>query len=93
MIFGANDRLRMLSRLLEAHETHAEAVHTVKSYMNNVLPDRNVLGHMVLAPEGKPQAVVTAEGKQVSLEEMRDLRKLILGLREDFRGLAEALKA
>jgi hypothetical protein len=92
MIFTANDRLRTLRRLLEADAKHAPAATTVKDYMEKILRGRNELGHMVLAPEGKPQSVATAEGKQVSLEEMRDLRRLILGLREEFRSLAEALK-
>ncbi len=93
MIFGANDRLRMLRRLLESDATYTQSVDTIKSYMDNVVPDRNVLGHMVLAPEGRPQAVVNIEGKQINLDDMRSLRKTILGLREDFRALVDALKA
>ncbi|WP_186038476.1 hypothetical protein [Burkholderia gladioli] len=92
MIFGASDRLRMLRRLLEADAAHAQSVATIRSYMDNVVPDRNVLGHMVLAPEGRPQAVVNIEGKQINLDDMRTLRKTILGLREDFRALVDALK-
>ncbi|MGQ5369589.1 hypothetical protein ACULLZ_01660 [Xanthomonas arboricola pv. corylina] len=92
MIFGANDRLRMLRRLLEADAAHAQSVATIRSYMDNVVPDRNVLGHMVLAPKGRPQAVVNIEGKQINLDDMRTLRKTILGLREDFRVLMDALK-
>lgn len=92
MIFGANDRLRMLRRLLESDAAHAQSVATIRSYMDNVVPDRNVLGHMVLAPEGRPQAVVNIEGKQINLDDMRTLRKTILGLREDFRVLVDALK-
>lgn len=93
MIFGANDRLRMLRRLLESDVNHAQTVDTIKSYMDNVVPERNVLGHMVLAPEGKPQAVVNSEGKQINLDDMRTLRKTILSLREDFRSLVDVLKA
>ena len=92
MIFGANDRLRMLQRLLEGDATHAQSVDTIKSYMDNVVPDRNVLGHMILAPEGRPQAVVNIEGHKINLDDMRTLRKTILGLREDFRALVDALK-
>lgn len=93
MIFGANDRLRMLRRLLEGDANHGPSVETIKSYMDNVVPERNVLGHMLLAPEGKPQAVVNSEGTQINLGDMRTLRKTILGLREDFRTLVDALKA
>lgn len=92
MIFGANDRLRLLRRLLEGDAKHTQAVDTIRSYMDNVVPDRNVLGHMVLAPEGRPQAVVNIEGKQINLDDMRILRKTILGLREEFRTLLDALK-
>ena len=93
MIFGANDRLRMLRRLLEKEANHVQSVQTIQSYIDNVVPERNVLGHMALAPQGKPQAVVNSEGKLINLDDMRTLRKLILGLREDFRALADALKA
>lgn len=92
MIFGANDRLRMLRRLLEADSMHAQSVDTIKSYMKKVLPDRNILGHMVLAPEGRPQAVINIEGKQINLDDMRALRRNILGFREEFRVLVDALK-
>ncbi len=92
MIFTSHDRLRVLRRLLEADAAHAQSVATIRSYMDNVVPDRNKLGHMVLAPEGRPQAVVNIEGKQIKREEMRQLRKTILGLREDFRALVDALK-
>ena len=93
MIFGANDRLRMLRRLLEQDTNHAQSVLTVKSYIEDVVPGRNALAHKVLAPEGKPQAVVNSDGKQINLDDMRALRKMILGLREDFRALVEALNA
>lgn len=95
MLFTSDDRLRMLATILEmkAFEAHAAAKNTIKSYREGVVPDRNVLGHMVLAPEGKPQAIETTEGERVGLDKMRNLRKLILGFREDFRALADALKA
>ena len=95
MLFTSDDRLRMLATILdmETFGAHAHAKATIKSYREDVVPDRNVLGHMVLVAEGKPQAVETTAGKQVSLDEMRNLRKLILGLREEFRALADALNA
>lgn len=94
MLFTSDDRLRMLAAILDmdVFGAHAGAKVTIKSYRDDVVPDRNMLGHMVLAAEGKPQAVETMEGKQVSLDEMRNLRRIILGLREDFRALADALK-
>lgn len=93
MIFGANDRLRLLSRLLNDDATYAQSMEAVKDYMQNVVPRRNELGHLVLAPEGKPTSIATTGGKPVGLAEMRDLRKAILRLREDFRALTDALNA
>lgn len=95
MLFTSDDRLRMLAAILEmdAFVPHASARDTIEAYRTGVVQKRNTLGHMVLAPEGKPQAVETTEGNFVSLDEMRNLRKLILSLREDFRALSDALTA
>ena len=82
MVFTAYDRLHVLSRALKQKEfdEQVDARKSVHAYMEKVVPDRNILGHQVLSPEGKPTAVVDASGKQISLDETRDLRKLILSL-------------
>jgi uncharacterized protein YerC len=93
-IFTAFDRLKMLRNVLkdEMLKSHAGARTAVITYMDKVVPERNSLGHLVLIPEGKPQAVTNAEGKQISLAEARDLRRRILSLRDDFRNLLAALQ-
>ncbi len=95
MLFGADDRLRMLAKILEMEQflSHRESKQTIDTYRDVVLGRRNELGHMVLAPQGKPNTIETTEGKQVSLEEMRELRKQILQFREDFRLLVGAIKS
>lgn len=95
MVFTANDRLRILSRMLKVQQfkAHGEARATVITYLDNVVPDRNDLAHLILVPEGRPQAVMTLQGKTVTLEETRTLRRQILGLRDEFRGLLAALTA
>ncbi len=94
LIFTASDRLRILSRYLksESFNTHASYRPTLTKYMEQVVPERNSLGHIVMVPKGKPQAVVDAQGKQISLEETRKLRRLILELRGDFRRLLLSLQ-
>jgi CheY-like chemotaxis protein len=95
-IFSANDRLRVLIGALkqEKFKNHAPSVELLVTYMEEVVPRRNHLGHLVLAPEGRPRAIadIETEGKEVSLDEMRDLRKRILGLRQDFKALLSALQ-
>jgi hypothetical protein len=95
VIFTANDRLRILSRMLkrEAFKDHIAARQAVTAYMTNVVPERNGLGHLVYVPEGKPRAVTTIQGREISLDETRELRRTILALRQDFRNLLLALQA
>jgi hypothetical protein len=95
LIFTAMDRLRILSHLLkdEMFKDHAAARTAVNTYRDKVVPGRNDFGHLVLVPEGKPQAISNLEGKQIGLTEARELRKLILDLRDDFRSLHLALQA
>jgi hypothetical protein len=94
MIFTANDRLRMLTRMLEhdVFKAHQRYKPSVDAYRENVVPDRNILSHQVLVPEGRPKMVVDNRGREISLEETRDLRRRLLDLRGDFRRLLQALR-
>jgi hypothetical protein len=94
MILTANDRLRMLNGALkvksfEAHKGYRE---TVVTYQQKVVPRRNDFGHLVLVPVGKPVTFADSKGKPVTLAETRELRRLILGLRNDFRSLLIGLQ-
>lgn len=95
MILTANDRLRMLAGALKATAFSAHKGYRphIVAYQQNVVPDRNILGHMVLVPEGKPQSVTDSKGKAMSVKETRELRRLILDLRLEFRNLLAALQA
>ena len=95
MLFTSDHRLRMLASVLGMDEfaVHASGAATVKSYREGVVHDRNTLGHAILVPQGKPSTVVDDTGKVVDIAQMRDLRKLILNLRADFRALLDAMQA
>jgi hypothetical protein len=95
MILTANDRLRMLAGALKAAAFSAHKGYRphIVTYQQKVVPDRNILGHMVLVPEGKPQSVTDSKGKPMSVKETRELRRLILDLRLQFRNLLVALQA
>lgn len=94
MLFTSDHRLRMLSSILDMDEfaAHAAGVDTVKDYRDGVVRNRNTLGHVVLVPKEKPNTVVDDAGKVVDIEQMRELRKLILRLRADFRSLLDAMQ-
>lgn len=95
MIFTSDDRLRMLSSILGMDEfaEYSAGVTIVESYRDGVVRNRNTLGHVVLVPQGKPSSVVDDAGKVVDITQMRELRKLILSLRADFRNLLDAMQA
>lgn len=95
MIFTSDDRLRMLAHILGKAEfaAYAAGVTAIEAYRGGVVGDRNILGHVVLVPEGKPDSVVDATGKVVDINQMRELRKLILSLRAEFRALLDAMQA
>ncbi len=95
MLFTSDHRLRMLASILSMNEfaAYAGGVTTVKSYREGVVGGRNILGHAVLVPQGKPDSVVDDAGKVVDIGQMRELRKLILSLRADFRTLLDAMQA
>lgn len=94
MLFTSDHRLRLLASILGKDEfaAYAVGVTTVKSYRDGVVHDRNTLGHVVLVPQGKPNSVVDDSGKVVDIAQMRELRKLILNLRADFRALLDAMQ-
>jgi hypothetical protein len=95
MILTAYDRLRILAGALKGEdlETVRSYRKTVTDYQNKAIPGRNMLGHQLLTPDGKPNAVTDAAGQPVTLDEMRELRKLILTARGEFRNLMTALKS
>ena len=95
MIFTSNDRLRMLAAILgkEEFSAYVDGVNAIERYRADVVDNRNTLGHVVLVPEGKPDSVVDDAGKIVDITKMRELRKLILSLRAEFRSLMDAMQA
>lgn len=94
MMLTSNDRLRVLARALEGEtlEPHKKFRPSVVDYQQKVLPKRNVLGHVVLVPDGKMLTLTDSKGTVISLDETRELRRLILALRGDFRNLLLALQ-
>lgn len=94
MLFTSYDRLRLLTKILrmQEFEDSSTSITAVKRYLNEVVQERNILGHAVLLPQGKPRSVIDSAGEEVDLEKMRELRKLILELRTEFRTLLDTMQ-
>jgi hypothetical protein len=87
--FTAFDGLGILLKVMELQplDAYREFQEPIRAYRDDVAPQRNSLGHKVLQPDGRPAGLAAAEGKVVSLDELRTLRKQLLELREQFRNL------
>jgi len=90
-VFTANDRLRVLNMVLgkEKYSDRAKLKAGILSYINNVVPLRNDLGHVILVPTERTAMLVDGEGKEVSVGDMRELRKLLLEVRGELRSFKE----
>jgi CheY-like chemotaxis protein len=93
LVFTANDRLRMLARALEGQkfQLHKSYRKSVTTYIDKVVPQRNLLGHVARVRQGEVYVLTDGKGKVISLEDTRKLRQLILGLRADFKKLVTIL--
>ena len=94
LVFTAYDRLRILAGVLDSKnfEAHKGFRPSVIDYQQNVMPKRNVLGHVARMLQGNVYVLADAKGNVMSLDETRQLRRLILRLRSDFQSLRGALQ-
>lgn len=93
LVFTAYDRLKILSGLLKFDEFSAQKKYKddVEEYKEKVVKFRNELGHIKLVPEGRSTTIITRDGKEVSVDQMREVRRLILRHRKQFRSLLSDL--
>jgi hypothetical protein len=94
LLITSSDRLKILSEALQSTEfkSHLASREAVIAYMEVVVPQRNILGHAVLVPEGKSKMLERKGSKSVSLQAARALRRQILTLRGEFRNLLSAIR-
>ena len=94
MLFSAHDRLIVLSEALESphFKAHSGSRDAVIQYINEVVPKRNKLGHQLLFPEGKTKIFKVTKGEAMSAKAVRELRRMILSLRGEFRKLFDAVR-
>ena len=93
-LFQSYDRLRALASVLELEpfKPHVESRKSVVTYMQSVVPDRNIMGHKIAEQGDGPKKILDNKGNPIGIDEARELRRSILGLRGDFRALLDALQ-
>lgn len=91
-LFTSNDRLRVLASALG--NPHFAALlryrKSVKKYIEDVVPGRNILAHV--KRDGSPSRLTDQHGAEITMDRVRELRRLILDLREEFRDLLTCLQ-
>lgn len=86
-VLQAYDRLRMVNEMLKdsKYDDHDGLRGNLQAYMQDGIKKRNILGHLVLQPDGRPSGIVTSDGKVVKIEDMLGLRIFLLDLRSSVR--------
>jgi hypothetical protein len=91
-VYTSVDRLNLLRKLLEQGGKHAEHCEAMQVYSSSTVPKRNDLAHVRVHREGFSRKLYDRSGKQLTSNEMRELRRSLLEHQEQIEALASALK-
>lgn len=89
-MYTSDDKIRLLRKSLKllALSKHDN---TLSDYQNNVTPKRNLLAHVRVQKEGFSRKLLDRKGKELTSEEMRQLRVSLLDFQDFFDGLLDEL--
>jgi CheY-like chemotaxis protein len=91
-VYTSAHRLRLLRRMLEAAGTHAAECESILKYSTEVIPRRNELAHVHVVRKGFSRKIIDRLGKELTGDDMRDLRVALLEHHELFEGLIASLR-
>lgn len=86
-------KLRFLIQLLKDVPEFKDVCLDLRKYRDTVVPQRNVLAHARLIPDGKVYEDTTGESKKINLEDMKTLRQELLTYRDVFSELLKSLSS
>jgi hypothetical protein len=90
-VYTSNDRLRLLANVLELVGSHPDKVTSMKDYLRDTVPRRNLLAHHRVRVEGFSRKLVRRDGSEMTNVQMKTLRLELLQHQESFEALAAAL--
>jgi CheY-like chemotaxis protein len=91
-LYTSVDRLNLLRKLLDKIERHKSHCDSLKIYISDTIPQRNILAHVRVERKGFSRRLVNKDGKELTSDHMRDLRRALLEHQEILEDLANALK-
>ncbi len=90
-VYTSTDRTNLLRKTLKIHGKQLEIEKEIAKYVSNVVPKRNTLAHVRVVIEGFSRKLINNKGEELTNDEMRDLRILLLKNQEMFEELHRAL--
>jgi hypothetical protein len=91
-IYTSVDRLHLLRKILIASGKHKDQCASMQTYAEKTMPKRNDLAHLRVRRNGFSRKLFDRYGKELTSDEMRELRRALLEHQEMFEALATALK-
>lgn len=90
-IYTSVDRVNLLREALTLLKVHDDKSEALKQYVYKTIPRRNDLAHVSVAGDGFVRKLYDRSGKELSIDEMRELRLALLQARELFEDLARSM--
>ncbi len=90
-VYTSTDRANLLRKILKLHKIQTEIEKGISDYVTNVVPKRNTLAHVRVIINGFSRKLIDSKGNELSNDEMKQLRVLLLEKQEMFETLHNAL--
>lgn len=90
-IYTSVDRLHLLRKALKIKAIHTDKDAYLIEYGEKTMPRRNVLAHVTVTKQGFSRKLFDKKGQEITADQMKELRLLILNHREVFDGILRDL--
>ncbi len=91
-LYTSVDRLNLLREAIQSGGKYDAVCADIKKYSFETIPKRNILAHVRVQRSGFSRKLVGDNGKELTSEEMKELRQALLEHQENFEKLVAALK-
>jgi len=91
-LYTSVDRLNLLRKVLSERAKYDDQCKSMKTYVTDTIPRRNILAHVRVQREGFSRRLIYKNGKEFTSQEMKKLRVELLAFQEMFEGLVDVLK-
>lgn len=92
-LYTSIDRLNLLRAAIQGGGKHEAHCTDMQKYSKETIPKRNILAHVRVQRSGFSRKLMSDDGKELTSEEMKELRQTLLEHQENFEKLVTALKA